>query len=216
MKKKIFVLCLLVVVSAVLFCGCNTMKDETAELLNSAKNASYGKTTTTVKTQLDGQTLTSVFVAEKTDDKTAVVNYIIEQLSLFDENSTVAPSETTTYSGSFYVSGGKISNHTGDNMLPDIEGAYTVLLTNGITFNKDYFGKTEVTTQDGKTQIVAEVKNPSAFLAQSFSGRNMTATMVVSQNALVSLALDYVDSNGAVVNITYEFTVEQSQQSVEA
>ncbi len=207
MKKKIFALCLLIVVSSVLFCGCNFMSDETAQLLSSLQKIKYTQTTTTIETKLDGQKLTSVFVAEKTDDKTTKVNYIVEQLSLFDENSTVAVSEVTTYTGEFYVSGGSISNHTGENKIADIEGSYSQTLGSGMTFNKDYFGKTVITNLENSTQIVAEVKNAALFLGQSsFDGHNMTATIVVVDEALSSIVLDYVDDSDAVVKITYKFT----------
>lgn len=198
MKKKavgIFGLCILAAISLAA-CGGRDPYDTLNKLI--AKTPSSVELHVTIT--MDGETLNSEYAVTEQENGYRVV-YTYERLSTFDETEdgfTIPDSVKTLFEGSIVVKDGKIVEQNG----AEADLSFEQMTAAGVKFDETYFSNAMIT----EDSIKADVKDPAAFFLQELECTNMKMETRFTEEAITSLLVNYVSSNGAQVVIEYLFT----------
>lgn len=192
MKRKILVLVSLVLVLTFVLCACVT--EDTYSNINKLLKIQYSKVELTVSTTLNGETLTSTVTSTLDGDRTTI-DYKLQQFATFGDN--VPDSFIEEKIGQLVVRNGEIISHNGDQAVLEIEQ-----VTAKFRFESSYFSSAQVS---GK-KFTGVVSNAQDFFGDADFVGDGVKVIVVFDEVIESLQVDYTSANGAQVKLIYTFT----------
>lgn len=205
MKKKIFVVFALLLVSLMIFASCDLgLSVSDLQKFNDMLKLDYSEVQVLINTKTDTADLKGTFTLKFADDE-ITIDYSFEKVNTFEigpDGSITVPDGDfiTTESGTIVVRDGVIVEGDVGVKLPDELDIYA----GGFSFKQAFFSN--ITSKNAKFE--ADVINPQGFTgSDSLECSDMHVVVFQNVNAgtLSSIDLTY-KSNGADVTINYLFT----------
>lgn len=197
MKNRIIAVVVTLLLICAVLCSC---QNNVYGKLNKLAGNSYDGVKLTITTDVNSVELVSEYETKKVDKNNAEVVYSFQELNPISENN-IPQEYVTTHYGSMTV------QLSGRNAIVSQNGAETKLNVRQITANKLNFDQnnfSDVVDEEGK--FSATILDLSKFLRTTVDGTNATVSVIYTEQALVSLTINYVSAKDAYITATYVFS----------
>ena len=198
MKKIAILLTLAVIFISLVSCGGTDVYEKLNEMVSEA----YSSLTVDIKTEQNGESLSSKYVIENKKDTTEIY-YNIRFFSIFtkDENGnyTAPDSYQKQYIGTVTLRDGEIIKTSGFAL----ENAELISFPS-FSFDERYFSNVRDNQEDGI--FSADVINPLGFTGKSLRCSNMKLEVYYKNDNIHSMKISYLSQNGIFVKSEYSFS----------
>lgn len=203
MKKKITIVCFVLIILLVTVCisACTDAKTDGLRTINTLLRKQYDSVSFSVKTGKDGLELNALYTFVKDGDKTNI-EYYADRLNNFDVNGSAVGSPNgfiTRVSGSAVFDGKTVTHVDGEAVNENI---ILDTVEPRITFIASYFNNAKFTN----SSFSADVVNPDGFMGQeNFDAADMKVQVLYNASMLGSIKISYKTADGAEVSMSYLF-----------